>query len=402
MSHALRLVERPSDSCAGADAGVSSSLTSAWLSALFAMLRLPEAERRQIRDELECHLEERVRDLMVTGMGEEQAAVRAIAELGDASTLARRFHAAHSAPRRRSIMNIAMAGLAVAALITGTTLLQHQGGRGEGSVYAPPQAQQPAGAPVKFELGGAPLEWNEFFQRMAELHQKKATIYWTPLAELDTLLVPGGNLPQYFTGGDTLESCIEMLNAELRLSRSNRLEYRFVDDRIVFASTAYFDANDVALATFDVADLVGKRLDPKLVTDEAVAAGAQEIASLITGLVEPELWRQNDGSRADIRTFGGKLFVKVPRRVLPQVEWLLSEARGAGPTRITAILPVAPTEAVEVMSTLLLVTPQLLIEAECVDQNVLQISPYLVEDVVELPAELLARPSTSAQLKIGS
>lgn len=87
-----------------------------WLAVLVSLLDLPDDECRGVRDELESHLRERVRDLTLAGESDSDATRHAIAELGDAASLARRFQQAIGPSKRRLIMNVAAISLAGAAI----------------------------------------------------------------------------------------------------------------------------------------------------------------------------------------------------------------------------------------------------------------------------------------------
>lgn len=87
-----------------------------WLGVLTGMIRAPEAERAGVRDELESHLRDRVRDLMLGGASESEATKQAISELGDAAALARRYQEAIGPSKRRFIMQIAAVGVLSTAL----------------------------------------------------------------------------------------------------------------------------------------------------------------------------------------------------------------------------------------------------------------------------------------------
>src|SRR5437868_331163 len=109
-----RMNRRPWRSAAGKAAGGTppgslgtnrDDTVSAWLDVLCKLVRLPREQTESIRVELEEHLRERVRDLMVEGEPEDVATRRAIAELGDAAALADRFRRAEHTPRRRMLMN---------------------------------------------------------------------------------------------------------------------------------------------------------------------------------------------------------------------------------------------------------------------------------------------------------
>jgi hypothetical protein len=379
MNHALKIVHGPVPA-------ESSKLITSWLDALFAMLRLPEKERVQVRDELACHLDERVRDLLITGMSEEQAAVRAIAELGDAAVLARRFHAAHAAPRRRSMMNLGMIGLATAGVIACGAYLRTEPPAVRTSVFSVPlQATDTPPAPkFAMELHGA--RWGEFFDYAGRLYGKPVSVYWKSIGELDqelpenSVLGPDISINVDISGVTTLDGALEMLNAELVSTKANRLEYRNEKDRLVFATTHYFDARETTLATFDVTTMVVSRLDPLKVSDVTIAEGTSQLCTLISSLIEPEGWRENGGDCASIRSFGGKLFVKAPRRVLAEVEWILGEAKTQDADAINAARPI------DAFTTIEIAPPAILIPT-----NHLIVNPTLAADgTVNIAAELCA------------
>ncbi|MGD9688846.1 MAG: permease prefix domain 1-containing protein [Phycisphaerales bacterium] len=104
-----------------------------WLDLLTSLLDLPEAERAAVRDELDSHLRDRVRDLTLAGMSEPAASARALSELGDAALLARRFKEAIEPSKRRLIMNgtaLTIAGAAI--LFSSFALFQSSGGSPSG------------------------------------------------------------------------------------------------------------------------------------------------------------------------------------------------------------------------------------------------------------------------------
>ena len=96
----------------------------AWLEELRGALHMPFERAEAIRDELAEHLRERIRDLELEGMDEAAAASAAVKELGDAAAVARRFQIAVRTPLRRRVMNLAVIGLAGAALMTSVIALR--------------------------------------------------------------------------------------------------------------------------------------------------------------------------------------------------------------------------------------------------------------------------------------
>lgn len=137
----------------------------AWLDRVTAMLRVPASEREAIRAELNEHLRERIRDLMLSGSTEGTATSQAISELGDAAMLARRYQEAIEPSSRRSLMHVGIATAATAALVfSGAALFQ-------GATPTPPAGSGPAAtAPVAV---GTPAE-AELAARVAEMSRALA------------------------------------------------------------------------------------------------------------------------------------------------------------------------------------------------------------------------------------
>lgn len=94
-----------------------------WLGVMVGMIGAPDSERRGVRDELESHLRERVRDLMLSGLSETDATGRAIAELGDAAALAKRYQEAIKPSKRRLFMQVAAMSFAGAAAVLSVVAL---------------------------------------------------------------------------------------------------------------------------------------------------------------------------------------------------------------------------------------------------------------------------------------
>ncbi|MBL4698364.1 MAG: hypothetical protein JKX70_05985 [Phycisphaerales bacterium] len=93
---------------------------STWLDVLTAMLVMPDAQRLQVRDELEDHLRSRVDDLLIMGKPEPEAIRIAVAELGETAELAKLITYAHTKSNpRRKLMNAALITVALAGMSFG-------------------------------------------------------------------------------------------------------------------------------------------------------------------------------------------------------------------------------------------------------------------------------------------
>ena len=83
------MISRTADlASVGAQEVQKPSSIESWLSLFARLLRLPDANKKAIVDELDQHLRERVRDLMLGGKSETDALRLAIDELGGAAELA--------------------------------------------------------------------------------------------------------------------------------------------------------------------------------------------------------------------------------------------------------------------------------------------------------------------------
>ncbi len=87
-----------------------------YLSVLGRLLRLSSKQKDAIADELRDHLDERLADLMQSGMSREDAIQQALKEFGDVSGLALDFTNASRIPLRRLAMRTGLAGSVVAGI----------------------------------------------------------------------------------------------------------------------------------------------------------------------------------------------------------------------------------------------------------------------------------------------
>ena len=75
-----------------------------YLNALVRKSKLDPRTERQVAQELQMHLEEKVQELVEEGLPFEEAERRAIDELGHPDTLAKDMHAVHSTGSWREII----------------------------------------------------------------------------------------------------------------------------------------------------------------------------------------------------------------------------------------------------------------------------------------------------------
>lgn len=300
----------------------------AWLDVLARLLRLPEAERAGIREELDTHLRDRTRDLMVTGLAEAEASARAISELGDTAVLAQRFNRAGRPPIRRKLMNLGMLAVTGAALVTGTLALSGpRDDRIAVAVFDPAitrEAEQAADG--RFDLPPN-ASWGQLFDAAGRAANLPVLVNWNALASIDGEQSINQNARTPISGAQlTLPEAVTLINEHYALP-GNGLDYRAADGKLTFSTIDYFDRRETVLATYDLTGIVEARLhdaDPtarQLITQQV----AEEVAHLITELVHPEQWQDNGGDRAKLAIFGTKLFITAPKRFHPKIRWVLSE-----------------------------------------------------------------------------
>ncbi len=300
----------------------------AWLAVLASLLDLPARERDSIRDELREHLRERVRDLVLAGRAEHDAVSAAMGELGDAAALARRFREATHAPRRRLLMHTALFGLAGAAMITSVVALRGGGSTAPMSVFQPPQVKAEGEAP-RVSVS-ADSTWEDFFARAGKAAGKPVHVHWNhlrtiegPEGPLDTgtfIGVEAANFP--------LPRALEIINDQMNLSPDEGVDFRVIDGRLEFATVAYFDQRETTLVTFDLAPVIEARRAVE--EDVSVSEVVESAASVIHDVVHPEMWADNGGDRAMLTMFDTRLFIKAPRRIMPEVEWVIGEMSKGG------------------------------------------------------------------------
>lgn len=312
-----------------------------WLRALGVMLRLPEAEKREILDELEAHLRERIRDLVLEGVDERDAAARALDELGEAGVLAQRFHRVRNTSHRRLAMNIALIGLVGGSVVlSSVTYFRHAAPAPVAEVVAAaPAAADPAAAlagSIQVSFDQAPL--TEAFALMAEKAGKPVLVHWNDLKEQD--IHPDTQLTLKTPAPVPHAMLHRLMNEALGLAGGRTLSARFEGAVLEIATRSYFDRLETSLECIDIAGALDGRGEQQ----------AEQIVDLIRSTVEPEIWRDN-GGHSVIRTVGNKLFISAPRRILPRVQWIIDQLKGARagvPAAIaTAVEPASPSARVD-------------------------------------------------------
>lgn len=307
---------------------------SLWLGSVARLLRLDEASRRGICEELEGHIRDRVRDLTLEGIEEREAIRRALDELGSAAELARRFQRGRGQYRRTLMYAtlFVMAGSALALSIGSLT----SGARGRSgydmtavhhSVFMPGQPATSSGAkaaPAALPGGGAVLAGKvniaskemglrQVLEALSEQVSKSRFIHWDQLAEAGH----EANAPLGLTMSDvTLETALRFINLTAKAEGARAIEVRVNDGVLEIGPRSWFDKHESVLVCYDIHNAVER------------GASAEEIEKAITELVEPEAWRQNGGDSAHLRRVGDRLFVSAPKRFHERVAWIIGRLEG--------------------------------------------------------------------------
>jgi hypothetical protein len=302
----------PAGSRGTAEAGPTDPVA-AWLRVVEPLLKLPEPERRAIVEELENHLRERVRDQLLAGMAEGDAVRAAVAELGDAAALARRFREAGKTPLRRTAMNLAVLGVAGAAMITSIAAV---GGGSAArhtptvSVYQQPtvsKAENGPKAPVVQEAAFTNIALERALAEIADITRLKLVARWERMenegvdrAHPITLVARDADLGRVF----------QMINEDLG---GSAIDYRLVGNVLEVGPRSFFDRRDAELVSFDV----GRILDGGVQPNELVGA--------IVQMVEQESWADSGGASGSMTIVGKRLFVKAPARMWKKAAWMLDQ-----------------------------------------------------------------------------
>ena len=324
----------------------------AWLAVLTSLMACSEVERARVRDELDDHLRQRVRDLMLAGEAEPAAVSTALGELGDAATLAAQWSNARQRPRRRLLMGFAAGLFGVSGIAIVAAIASGAGGglagRGEPPTGVGVSVFQPGPAAAPTPDGVALIDlrvsveqdmtWSAFFEMVGATAKMPVAVHWSQIRGLqqgNDMIDESTPLGLSFNGL-TLASALNMMNDSLNLPMDDGVQVRAIDGSLVFASASYFDRLETLMVTYDLSTVPDN--------DIGGEAGIQQcIVDAIQNMALPNLWRANDGDRASLQQIGRTLLIKAPRRVHTQVEWILRHGAGLGKQQEAAAVGGAPT-----------------------------------------------------------
>ncbi len=289
-----------------------------WLAVLVRLLDVSGRQRDAIRDEIEAHLRERVRDLMIAGRGEADAIRIAISELGEVADLARRFSHASRSRTRRIIMNAAVLGFGAIGVATATVFI---GGPQPG----------PSRLSV-FESAAPPDATAILDDKTAKVDFESQTLvdvlgYLSASAGLDLVLDRhaledhGVDLQEEITltlsKSQPVSSILKIVSEHAR----EPFAWRVSGPMLEVSTEDEFDRREIVLASFDVQAI----LDLIWQTTEDMDEAAARLESLVIEYVQPDSWYTNGGDLANLQIVGGKMFVKAPSRFHRPIEWILGQ-----------------------------------------------------------------------------
>lgn len=312
------LLSEPTDETGGG----AERTVSAWLDVLVRLLRLPQRAQDEIRVELQAHLSERIRDLILSGHTEDQATRTAIGELGEASDLAQRYKDAHRFAKRRLVMNLTLLTACLGVAGIGVVTLTGSDDQIEASIFQAPALSDLAAESLEAKIDVAfdqtPLE--EVLDFLGQQMERPLYVHWSDLQnegvyreEMElTLNVSGLSLKR------TMELVLDQINDCV-----NAAEWYFSEDLVELGTRSEFARRDTVLVSYDITNILvsmSRRFDLEY------ADASDQIVDLLTNFVEPyDDWVHNGGELAQVHILGAKMFIQAPRPMHRQIAWIIAE-----------------------------------------------------------------------------
>ncbi len=290
-----------------------------WLDGLVRVMRLPKRESDEIREELDSHVRDRVRDLMLVGESEPRAIHQAISELGDAALLAQRYKHARGISQRRWIMTAATFAIASSALVLSTMTLSGSPSPHTTSPASHNVAPFTAFAGAAVQSDGSRVA--KVLKTTVEIDQgttyreffgsaRKASRLIMDNAAFEQIDIDLDDAMGIDADGVTFAAVLEMVNRRIPF---DTLALRATDGGVEITSQRVIDHVLNHLVVYDITDLMDNGVEPDQLTD------------LITTFVEPDQWLQNGGDLATYQIVAARLFIKAPIRFLPRIEWIMDQ-----------------------------------------------------------------------------
>jgi hypothetical protein len=117
----------------------------------------------------------------------------------------------------------------------------------------------------------------------------------------------------------SIETALAIANERLG-GGDKQIACRVTGDALEVSTLHHFDKREITLRAYDVGSVL-TAFEPVRQPAEV----AQELQTLVRGVIDPEQWRENGGDLAQMYMVGTKLFVTAPARFHPTVEWILGQ-----------------------------------------------------------------------------
>lgn len=291
-----------------------------WLAVLVRLLDVAGRQADAIRDEIEAHLRERVRDLMITGRSEAEAIRIAIGELGEVADLARRFSHASRSRTRRIIMNAAVLAFGAIGVATATVFMGNpQAGPSRVAVFQAAPTTPRDATPVlddkrvKVDFQGQPL--------IDVLGFLSASAGLDLVLDRHALEDHGVDLQEEITLSLSKQQPVSSILKIVAEHAREPFAWRASGSILEISTDDEFDRREIVLASFDVRPILDLLWQTTQDEDEA----ATRLESLVVEYVQPYSWSVNGGDLGSLQIVGGKMFVKAPSRFHQPIEWILAQ-----------------------------------------------------------------------------
>ncbi len=305
---------------------------SSWLDLFCPSLHFSELESRSIRDELESHLQDRMRDLMLEGNSESESVYKAIHELGEMDLLARRYLQAEKRSRfRRITMNIltfGMAGAVVVGASTITTVGINELRQNEKiSVFQDTRVTSNSTAILDdpaLSVAMSNTSVGDVVNYLSQVSSHAVEVDWTEFGSSSEQSIVDQKISMQIED-QPFSLILDRLCVRLTKLCEEDIAWQQVNGVFEIHPEEHIDRLNQVMVSFQIEDIV----DAIDATDMSSEDSAQEqLLSLMREYVEPHAWEANGGRTAQARIVGNKLFIKAPSRFLERIKWILDELEG--------------------------------------------------------------------------
>lgn len=309
---------------------------SSWLDVLTSMLVMPDAQRAQVRDELEDHLRSRVDDLLILGKSEPESIRIAVAELGETAELARLISSANKPrhPYRRYTMNALLIAATGSLLALGihitlpSTILPTLQTQGTGEIVADSKLSGIPFDKIKVDVRNATL--GEMVEQLQTKTDIPLIVHWPMFDSFgfdrDTKIdIDSDPIPATLVLTILAERTEQYVKDSMVLHRA--------DDQYELGSRSQFDHRTIGKRIYDLSAFVeptpieqsstGRQSNRATESNNNVAK--QRILDMLTFHVSSDDWRNAGGELAYASVIGNNLVISAPSRMHDEIKVLLED-----------------------------------------------------------------------------